>query len=388
MFEKFDAFRIRTRIMVPLVLAFATFMVFFAWAIVAFLQFKARMFAHVDAEHVPVLSTWVAAEFVSAQGAIFARILAGGVVALLVAIGLSVFVLKSLWRSLGAEPGDVNAAIGEVASGDLTVQVAVGANDRRSVLYAVAALVRRMREVLTRVRMSADALTVAAAELERAQEQARRDEQGRAQLLADIGRDIRHIDEAIRRNVDDAALTDQRAAESVREAEGGRASVRQAIAAMSDIAERVRVIEDIAYQVNMLALNAAIEAARAGEAGKGFSVVAAEVRRLAERTDASARDITRIVTEGVRLAESSGDALDRMVPAIQETAERVHRVADSSRDQALAVGRVTGAIAAIERTGAHTMEAAGELHRVAERYGRDALALQEAAAFFRVPQGC
>ena len=84
--------------------------------------------------------------------------------------------------------------------------------------------------------------------------------------------------------------------------------------AMQAIAEKVSIVEEIAYQTNLLALNAAIEAARAGEHGRGFAVVATEVRKLAERSQAAAKEIGGLAGSCVRLAERSESLLDELVP--------------------------------------------------------------------------
>ena len=83
---------------------------------------------------------------------------------------------------------------------------------------------------------------------------------------------------------------------------------------MKSIAEKISIIEEIAYQTNLLALNAAIEAARAGEHGRGFAVVATEVRKLAERSQAAAKEIRCLAASSVQVAERSGNVLDELVP--------------------------------------------------------------------------
>ena len=103
---------------------------------------------------------------------------------------------------------------------------------------------------------------------------------------------------------------------------------------MKDIAQKISIVEEIARQTNLLALNAAIEAARAGEHGKGFAVVASEVRKLAERSQVAAAEISTLSNTSVEVAERAGAMLTRLVPDIQKTAELVQEITASSKEQA------------------------------------------------------
>jgi len=133
----------------------------------------------------------------------------------------------------------------------------------------------------------------------------------------------------------------QIATSGARDAQESGKSVVETVDAMKSIAEKISIIEDIAYQTNLLALNAAIEAARAGEHGKGFAVVATEVRKLAERSQAAAKEILRLAGTSLKVAERSGQLLGVLVPSIKTTAELVQKVSSSSSEQSSASIRST-----------------------------------------------
>ncbi len=146
-------------------------------------------------------------------------------------------------------------------------------------------------------------------------------------------------------------------------AETGGAVVSDAIAAMErivdssrKISEIIGVIEDVAFQTNLLALNAAVEAARAGEAGRSFSIVAQEVRSLAIRVSAAAKDVssTIVVSEneirnGVEHVRATGDALSEIVTASHRAAEKVAEISAAARQQAVGVEEVTLAVTDLDK---------------------------------------
>ncbi len=109
--------------------------------------------------------------------------------------------------------------------------------------------------------------------------------------------------------------------------------LKRVILSIKDVASRIVVVEEIARQTNLLALNAAIEAARAGNAGRGFSVVAQEVKKLAEKSQVAAKDIISLVNEGSSVSDQAGDYLNAIVASSEKTRDTINKITEDLRGQ-------------------------------------------------------
>lgn len=184
-----------------------------------------------------------------------------------------------------------------------------------------------------------------------------------AVALDDTSATLRAITATVNAATDNALETRQLVQSTRSSTAGSIEVVQETIDAMqrietasSEIAKIVGVIDGIAFQTNLLALNAGVEAARAGEAGKGFAVVAHEVRELAQRSAAAAKDIKNLiansgsmVVEGVRLVGATGDALKQIDTMVKQIDGNVGRIATAAQEQTAGIAEINLAIEHLDR---------------------------------------
>ena len=153
----------------------------------------------------------------------------------------------------------------------------------------------------------------------------------------------------IRQNAENAAQTEKIANRSLEQARASAEIVQEAVEAMKTIAEKINIIQEIARQTDLLALNAAVEAARAGAHGRGFAIVAAEVRRLAERSQVAADEIVSLSRSTAETSGKAGEELTSLVPEIQRTADLVQEISAATQEQRIGSEQINSAISELDR---------------------------------------
>lgn len=186
---------------------------------------------------------------------------------------------------------------------------------------------------------------------------------------------------------DNAAKTEEIAQRSYAESQKTRETVERAVASMNTIAEKIGIVQEIARQTDLLALNAAVEAARAGEHGKGFAVVASEVRKLAERSQQAALEISELSAETMAASNEAGQQLEALVPGIQNTAELCQEISSATQEQNIGAEQINQALRDLDRVIQQNATAATEAEQTTTSLMQRAGELRDLIRGFRGADG-
>ncbi|PYQ18462.1 MAG: hypothetical protein DMF79_14930 [Acidobacteria bacterium] len=290
--------------------------------------------------------------------------------------------LKSLQAMVASLRRMAGAAV-TIANGDLTVKVSPQ-SDRDALGNALSEMVGRLTQTITEIRLGASGLSSASAQVSATSQTLSQGTSEQAASVEETTSSLEEMSSSITQNAENSRQTEQLAVKGAKDAEESGRTVKDTVEAMKNIADKVSIIEEISYQTNLLALNAAIEAARAGEHGRGFAVVATEVRKLAERSQTAAKEISGLASSSVKVAERSGLLLEELVPNIRKTADLVQEVAAASAEQSSGVGQINKAMSQVDQVTQRNASAAEELASTAEEMASQAEALQTLVSYFRV----
>ncbi|CAJ0702120.1 hypothetical protein LMG19089_03012 [Ralstonia edaphis] len=282
------------------------------------------------------------------------------VLATLLAIATGAFITRTI-------TGPINRALHlaeAVAQGDLTHRLEVGAQDEIGrLLTALKRMTDNLHGIVGRVRGGTDTIARASREVASGNIDLSSRTEQQASSLEETAAAMEQLTSTVKQNADNAQEASRLASNASLVATKGGDAVGEAIETMSTInassrkiVDIIGVIDSIAFQTNILALNAAVEAARAGEQGRGFAVVAGEVRNLAQRSAAAAKEIKALIEDsvnhvgtGTAKVEEAGQIIRDVVAGIQNVTNIVAEISASSREQSEGIEQINEAITQMDK---------------------------------------
>ncbi|WP_300752170.1 methyl-accepting chemotaxis protein [Janthinobacterium sp.] len=320
------------------------------------------------------------------------------VVSVLVCIVIAIVITRGLLRQLGGEPAYAAAIAGRIAQGELDIEVETRSGDDSSLLFAIKTMRDKLAAIVGKVRLGTESIATASTEIASGNRDLSLRTEQQAGSLEEVASSMEQLITTVRQNADNAQQANLLAREASKVSEQGGKAVAEVVQTMglihassNKIVDIIGVIDSIAFQTNILALNAAVEAARAGEQGRGFAVVATEVRSLAQRSSAAAREIKVLIDDSVSkvgtgtvLVEQAGATMHDVVAGIARVTGIMAEISHATQEQGSGIEQVNHAIVDMDRVTQQNAALVEQAAAAAQELQQQAAQLEQEVGIFKL----
>jgi methyl-accepting chemotaxis protein len=316
--------------------------------------------------------------------------------ALLLTVGT--LISRSLLLQLGGEPSYARRIARSIAEGNLAVNVTTKPGDQSSLMFDIRTMRDSLHRIVQQVRDGTEHIATASQQIAAGNQDLSARTEQQASALAQTANSMEHMTTHIKQNADHASQASVLAHSASDVARKGGAVVAKVVNTMDSINASSRkvsditgVIEGIAFQTNILALNAAVEAARAGEQGRGFAVVATEVRNLAQRSSAAAKEIKALISDsasevqvGAQLAQEAGATMQAVVDSVLRVSTMIEEISQAGHGQTVDIEQVNQAVLHMDQSTQQNAALVEEAATAATALQQQAQALKQVVSAFHL----
>ncbi len=275
--------------------------------------------------------------------------------------------------------------LNKISNKQIDFQIKEKRNDEIGELYnSINKINTNFKDIIIDINDTATAVSDASNQLSSASEKISERANEQAATTEEIATSMEQMLAMINSNTQNAEIAGKRTEKSAQEIKQSNKAFLQTVKAVSEISKKTSIITDISFQTNILSLNASIEAARAGSAGKGFSVVAQEVRKLAEKSKIASDEITNLSQNGQNISKIAGQKLEVLIPEIIKNAELVDNIVTASQEQQSGVENINISVQQLTEITNENSASAEEMSASAEELSAQAEQLNELISVFKI----